>query len=67
MRELRVSLSDQSHILMISTNYRKYGVITFTKAEDSKRPPEKREGTPLNGPAGKKLKVGVRVMQLTLA
>ena len=54
-------------MLTIRTNYRKYGVITFTKAEDSKRPPEKREGTPLNGPAGKKLKVCAKGTLLTLA
>lgn len=39
-------------LLINRANYRKYGVISFTKAEDSKKPPEKLE------PKTKKQKVG---------
>jgi len=37
VRELRVSRSDRA-VIDESADYRKYGVISFTKSEDSKKP-----------------------------
>lgn len=57
VRELRVSIAPHKVIcearLTNSANYRKYGVISFTKAEDSKKPLDKLE------PKTKKQKVSL--------